>query len=489
MKGSRNEDNTHNNNIIMTNKNNIKKDLNNSEMNETEVIMNQLELLSFTEDKSFDDPTLTLLQKSKINTKSGNKELVNNFYMNIQNLKDIENKSNNLINLESIEYKVDYNDKKDVLKLKLDNILTSLRLLEIKVNNKYYNSIIKFKNYLKDEILLNNYFEHFNDLFNLIIELIFIIKKETEKNELNNNKKQKNGMIKKKKKELNNKDKQIEGLLNKLKVEQQKAQKNSKDNSNELVILQKENKELYYQLGLYKNYIKRINNNNIALEEQLNNIILEKFSKKPNSFKNKIFSNINNPTINMNNNININNINGIYSSNQEHIIINEPYKDINFTNYKKINKDETSIQFRKLNLSLINLLKEINKILGVYDLSLNKANIEDSQTNVIINLNNMIESSILIDNDKMNQFHKSFLGNMDKILNKIDNLIKVYKNNNIGKKKENTILNSKRCSSPFIKQKSCKEINSLSKPLLNKSNEKQISNKIIVHRKNFSNIK
>ena len=134
MKGSRNEDNTHNNNIIMTNKNNIKKDLNNSEMNETEVIMNQLELLSFTEDKSFDDPTLTLLQKSKINTKSGNKELVNNFYMNIQNLKDIENKSNNLINLESIEYKVDYNDKKDVLKLKLDNILTSLRLLEIKVN-------------------------------------------------------------------------------------------------------------------------------------------------------------------------------------------------------------------------------------------------------------------------------------------------------------------------------------------------------------------
>lgn len=215
-------------------------------MNDSEVIMNQLELLSFTEDKSFDDPTLTLLQKSKINTKSGNKELVNNFYMNIQNLKDIENKSNNLINLESIEYKVDYNDKKDVLKLKLDNILTSLRLLEIKVNNKYYNSIIKFKNYLNDEILLNNYFEHFNDLFNLIIELIFIIKKETEKNELNNNKNQKNGMILKLEKELNNKDKQIEGLLNKLKVEQQKAQKNSKDNSNELVILQKENKELYY---------------------------------------------------------------------------------------------------------------------------------------------------------------------------------------------------------------------------------------------------
>jgi len=48
-------------------------------------------------------------------------------------------------------------------------------------------------------------------------------------------------------------------------------------------------------------------------------------------------------------------------------------------------------------------------------------NIEDSQINTITNLNNMIESSILINYDKMNAFQKSFLGNMDKILNKIDN--------------------------------------------------------------------
>ena len=47
------------------NNNNLKKVINDSEMNETEAIMNQLELLSFTEDKSFDDPTL--LQKSKSN--------------------------------------------------------------------------------------------------------------------------------------------------------------------------------------------------------------------------------------------------------------------------------------------------------------------------------------------------------------------------------------------------------------------------------------
>ena len=477
MNENKNEDNINNKELL------IKKELNNSEINETDFIMNQLELLTFTEDKSFDDPTL--LQKSRTNIKNGNKELINNLYLNIQ--KENESKSNNYINIESIEYNGDYNNKKDILKLKIDNIITSLRLLEIKVNNKYYISILKFKNYLKDENLLTNYFEHFNDLFNLIIELIFIIKKEIEKTDINNIKNQKNGIILKLEKEINNKDKQIEGLLNKLKVEQQKAQKNSKDNNNELIILQKENKELYYQLGLYKNYIKKIDNNNIALEEQLNNIILEKISKRPESVKNKFLANINKQTINMNNNININNINGIYNSNSGHIIFNESNRDINFINYKKINKDETSMQFRKLNLSLINLLKEINKILCVYDITLNKANIEDSQTNIITNLSNMIESSILINNDKMNKFHKSFLGNMDKILNKIDNIIKLSKNNILIKKKEN--INFQRCSSPIIKQKSAKEINNYTTTFTPKSSEKINSNKIIVHRKNLTNIK
>ena len=477
MNENKNEDNKNNKELL------IKKELNNSEINETDFIMNQLELLTFTEDKSFDDPTL--LQKSRTNIKNGNKELINNLYLNIQ--KENESKSNNYINIESIEYNGDYNNKKDILKLKIDNIITSLRLLEIKVNNKYYISILKFKNYLKDENLLTNYFEHFNDLFNLIIELIFIIKKEIEKTDINNIKNQKNGIILKLEKEINNKDKQIEGLLNKLKVEQQKAQKNSKDNNNELIILQKENKELYYQLGLYKNYIKKIDNNNIALEEQLNNIILEKISKRPESVKNKFLANINKQTINMNNNININNINGIYNSNSGHIIFNESNKDINFINYKKINKDETSMQFRKLNLGLINLLKEINKILCVYDITLNKANIEDSQTNIITNLSNMIESSILINNDKMNKFHKSFLGNMDKILNKIDNIIKLSKNNILIKKKEN--INFQRCSSPIIKQKSAKEINNYTTTFTPKSSEKINSNKIIVHRKNLTNIK
>ena len=474
------------------NEKNIKvNNINNSDANETEVIMNQLELLSFTEDKSFDDPTL--FQKSTINNKNGNnKELINNIYSNAQNSKEDESSINNYINIENIEVNMNYNSKKNVLKLKLDNVLTSLKLLEIKVNNKYYNSIIKFKNYLNDNILVSKYFEHFNDLFNLVIELIFIIKKEAEKNENINNKNQKNGIILKLERDIINKDKQIETLLIKLKVEQQKLQKNTKDNNNELIILQKENKELYYQLGLYKKYIKRIDNNNLALEEQLNNIILEKISKRPISVKNKFFSQINGQTINMNNNININNFNEIYNqnsntntntnANSEHIIINEPYKENNFINYKKVNKGEANIQFRKLNLSLINLLKEINKILQVYDLSLKKIKLEDSQTDTITNLNNMFEFGILIDYDKMRQFQKSFLGNMDKILNKIDNLISAYKNN-LTKVKDKIHL------SPTKKQISSKSIKNIEKSFEINTNEKQHSNKIIVHRKQISSIK
>ena len=193
----------------------------------------------------------------------------------------------------------------------------------------------------------------------------------------------------------------------------------------------------------------------------------------------------------MNNNININNFNEIYNqnsntntntnANSEHIIINEPYKENNFINYKKVNKGEANIQFRKLNLSLINLLKEINKILQVYDLSLKKIKLEDSQTDTITNLNNMFEFGILIDYDKMRQFQKSFLGNMDKILNKIDNLISAYKNN-LTKVKDKIHL------SPTKKQISSKSIKNIEKSF-EITNEKQHSNKIIVHRKQISSIK
>ena len=495
----------------MNNNNKIRKDSkrstrkeNSDLINETEAIMKQLEQLSFSEDKSFDDPTS--FQKSRINVKNGTKELINTLFSNIpkQNSNDI-NKindtnffnsninsliNNNINNNKYYVENIEFNDKKEILNLKLENILSTLRLSDIKINIKYYSSLFKFKDYLKDNNLIINCYPQLNDLFNIIIELLFIIKKEYEKNEMNNNhKNNKNGKIMKLEKEINYKDKQIGELLNKLKIEQQKSQRNLKDNSNELNALKKENRELYYQLSVYKNQIKKIDANNLILEEKLNNLILDKLNKKTSSVSSGKVIPESNGTINMNNNININNFNGIYSSiPSSEINFRESIKSENIGIYKKNNKEEIIQQNRKMNVNLINLLKESNKILGVIDLSLNKINIDDTQTNIIINLNNMIDFNILIDPDKMDNFYCNYLGNMDKILKKIDKLIENYKKSQIKKIRENSNNSSKRLSSSVCKRNKKQDYDKV-KPFLLRSNEKSKNNKILVNRKNFIAVK
>ena len=463
-------------NIRNASKKSTRKECNNSEINDTEQIMNQLELLSFTDDKSFEDQTL--FQKSRSNFKHGTKELINNYYLNIQPENQIPEEK--VITNTNKNYKdnSNYKDKKEILQLKVDNILTTLRLSDNKINVKYYGFLFRFKDYFRDNLLLN-YHSQFNDLFDLIIELLFVIKKDNEKNE-GNNKNNKNGIILKLEKEVSYKDKQIGELLNKLKTEEQKIQKNSKDNNNELNALKKEIRELYYQISLYKNHIKKLDTNNMILEEKLNNIILEKINKRSLSMNNRNEHEIQTKSINMNNNININNYNGIISPTPPNLEIVKTNEPIN--NNKKINKEDNSI--KKLNINLINLLKEINKIIGVYDLSLNKANIDDTQINVVTNINNMIDYNILNDSDKMENFHKTFLGNMDKILNKIDKLIENYKKNINKKGKELTKRSSP--SNNIIRRN--KKSNKKENNLLIKSTEKEIG-KIIVNRKIFSGIK
>ena len=479
--------------IRKTSKRTTKKE-NSEVINETEAIINQLDLLSFSEDKSFDEPTS--FHNSKYTLKNGGtKELINNFYSNIpqQNQSQSQKKSEKINNYNekknNIQHK-EYDEKKELLQIKLDNILTTIRLSEIKINIKYYNSLLKFKEYFKDNIFISNNFYHFNDLFNIIIELLFVIKKEYEKNEMSNNKNNKNGIIMKLEKEINYKDKQIGELLNKLQIEQQKIEKNSKDNINEMISLKKENRELNSQITLFKNHIKKIDTNNLILEEKLNNIILDKANKRApsSSVGNKFNSEINTNTINMNNNININNYNGIHTHIQSSDnIFKESIKTEIIYNNKKNNKDEKVSHFRKLNISLIKLLKEINKILGVYDLSLNKINNDDTQTNIIINLNNMIDLNVLIDEEKMDNFYKNFLGNMDKILKKIDKLIDINKKNNIKKIHQNKVSSEKKSSSVINRNKN--QLKDGMK-LMSKTSEKQKKYNVIqVNRKIFSSIK
>ena len=128
--------------IRKTSKRTTKKE-NSEVINETEAIINQLDLLSFSEDKSFDEPTS--FHNSKYTLKNGGtKELINNFYSNIpqQNQSQSQKKSEKINNYNekknNIQHK-EYDEKKELLQIKLDNILTTIRLSEIKINIKYYN--------------------------------------------------------------------------------------------------------------------------------------------------------------------------------------------------------------------------------------------------------------------------------------------------------------------------------------------------------------
>ena len=440
---------------------------NNDDANETEALMNQLDQLSITENKSFED--LISFQKNSSNIlKFGQKELINNFYSNNQkpnqSEKDISNLNSINININDNNFtqNIELNDKKEILNLKLNNILTTLRLSDIKINIKYYGSLFRFKEYFEDDNLIVHYHSQFNDLFNIIIELLFIIKKEMEKNQMNSNKNNKN-MFMKYQKEINLKNKQIETLLGKLKIEQQKFQKNSKDN-NELIVLQKENKELLHQIDVYKNQIKKVDRNNKMLEEKLNNIILDKLHKRSSSVTN--------------------NINSISPSTP----LSHNYENINFhetnTNkfsYKNHNKEYSLTQnIKRLNTNLINIVKDINEKLCTYDSSLNKPNDDDSQINAIKNLH---KTNIIADFSKIDDLYKNFLSNRDKVLIKIYKLIS-----------DNTTINSqtiKKFESPSNKVYSNsdhKDHNEVAKSFINKADEKADS-KIKVHKKFSSETK
>ena len=414
----------------MKDDNNKKQNSNIPEINETDILMKQLDQLSITEDKSFDE--LFSFQKNKSNNNfQGSNDLIDNFYLNLQKQNSKDNSKINSNYKENIEY----NEKKELLKLKLDNILSSLRLSEFKINIKYYNSLLRFNDYFEDNILLSNYYGQFNDLFNIIIELLFIIKKENEKNE-SKNKNYKNANVIKLEREINNKQRQIDDLLDKLKIEKLK---NLQNNSNELAILRKENNELFHQISIYKKQIKKLDDNNIILEEKLRSLINEKLksNKRSSSVSNRVISASNSSSKTVNMNINTNNLNFEYSPSSSTVnskTNNSNSESISNTtiniDYKTYNNNDIIQNIKKLNIKLIEILKELNKILGVYDGFLNK-NSGGGQTSIISNFNNM---NILKDYDKIDSLYKDFLNNRDKILVKI---VRVIENNEINQRKSN----------------------------------------------------
>ena len=185
---------------------------------------------------------------------------------------------------------------------------------------------------------------------------------------------------------LQEKEKQINVLINKLNIEKDKIKDNNKSSQFEINSLKKENQELNNMIIEYKNQLRKLEANYEVLKEKTINHKI----KNPINLKN---NNINNNEYDFDNN--------------DKIIENPKMKDKYFT-------------IKKLNMSFIYLLKEINKMLCKYDLSLNLINRKNNDK--IIDLNCNIETNLLIDEANMKIFRKNFLYNMDKIMKKIEKI-------------------------------------------------------------------
>ena len=105
---------------------------------------------------------------------------------------------------------------------------------------------------------------------------------------------------------------------------------------------------------------------------------------------------------------------------------------------------------KKLNMNLIDLLKEINNLLCFYDSFLNKENGINKNKNLgnnIKNLINFMDINALIDENKTKNFHNEFMRNAEIVFNKMEEFIKNINNktnkNNINNIKNEIINKSK----------------------------------------------
>ena len=255
-----------------------------------------------------------------------------------------------------------------LLKEKLNRIYITIQGLNFK--EKDYDNIINFIPCLID-IEQKNY-ESYDKLFDVFIELLKRIKDEMiikEKfikklNEISLNKEEYEKKYLKFQKEIKAKENEFIHFCNKINSEKEIIENNYKLKNIEINNLKKENQEL----------TKIIN----TLQEKIKSFSLEKKENKNNKS------------------------------------ILEYNKNGNGLNDSKINDKYFSI--KKLNMNLTYLLKEINKIICKYDILLINNNISEK----VVDLNNNIESNLLIDDSNMKILRKNLLYNIDKILKKIE---------------------------------------------------------------------
>ena len=337
-----------------------------NEASETDEVLHQLANLNFGE------------EKTKFNKNSNNEG-------NISKIKfENYNNNNNEINKEEKPISI------VLLKEKINRICISLQGLNFKEK--------ELKNLTDFIPCLNNFeqrkFPQIDKLLDVFINLISRIKEEAnvknkfiqKLNEVSfdiENYEKKNIINQR---VIKDKENEIVLLMNKLNAEKEKSQDKSKSVFLELNSLKKENQELTDTILIYKNKLRKA-------EAELQ-VINEKYKANPKN-ENKIKKSLSNEEDNSENGLN---------------------------NSKIIDNKYFSI--KKLNMSLIYLLKEINKMIVKYDSLLINLLTKKINLNKVTDLNCNIETNLLLDDANMKIFRKSFLYNMERIYKKIEILQK-----------------------------------------------------------------
>ena len=416
------------------------------ESHESEDILKKLDNLNFSEETSFEMPQKIFeplaqnnsnpinINNKKNNEKNKNEKLSkydlisdNNNNNKEENKNDLYyNSYNNPINEEN--YKE--NDSNGQLN---NNIITKKEITEITLKEKLNSICLSLQGYtLKPKCYenLNNFipcltkiskelYQPFDLVLDVFIELLYRMKEEFNVKEnliqkLNNISVINDGYDKKilkLKKEIKDKDKEIGSLINKITFEKDKIKDNSKSKILEINSLKKENHTLNNRINLYKNKIRKMEADNKALQNKLRLYFFEKENRANYS------TNINNEK---NNYINVNNSNNINTNKDS----NNKNNNNNQEEFKINN--EKYLLIKRLNMSLVYLLKDINKNICKYDFSLNKIINDEIQGKnyEIDDLDENIETNILIDKDNCKTLCKNFLFNMDVVNNKIIDILK-----------------------------------------------------------------
>ena len=413
----------------------LDKDLKPIDIKETKDILKQLENLNLSTEKSFDTtfdhPNFNFGKaESIIKQNDVNDELFNN-------LKETENKYKNVTNID-LSLKIDKieeepNETKDedneqlsefLLKGKINRICTSFQGYSL--NQKCYNYLNDFIPYLNE--LNPKLFKPMDNLFEIYIELLNKIKQEFTVKEnlihklndisLNNESYEKSLM--KLKKEIKNKEKEMCVLIQKATIEKEQTEDDTKSKILEINSLKKENVELNNKLMLYKNQINKTEAENNALQNKIKYYIMERENKKN--------------------------------------IIDENNNNKNKQEEFKVNNDRY-LAIKKLNMSLVYLLKDINKNLCKYDYGLNKLyidknNIADGDRELeyeIEDLSPEIETHLLVDENNNKRLYKHFMFNMDIINSKIIDILKknaqIFQKLTKMKEESNKYTNSKNLNS------------------------------------------